>query len=160
MSDWMIWFMLAAVLVILEMATGTLYLLMLGIGLAAGGLVAMSGAAPQWQFLVAASVGAAIIFALSKTKYGKIKRRQTATDPNVNLDVGQTVSIDESQWTGGEGVNTARVMYRGAQWDVELAPGSRATSGSFVIREIRGSRLIVSNPGANIGSEPQNSHSL
>jgi hypothetical protein len=36
-------------------------------------------------------------------------------------------------------------MYRGALWDVELAHGARAHAGQFVIREIRGSRLIVSN---------------
>jgi hypothetical protein len=34
-------------------------------------------------------------------------------------------------------------MYRGALWDVELAPGVTATPGQFVIREVRGSRLIV-----------------
>jgi hypothetical protein len=44
MSDWMIWFMFAGVLVILEIATGTFYLLMLGIGLAAAGLAALGGA--------------------------------------------------------------------------------------------------------------------
>ena len=37
----------------------------------------------------------------------------------------------------------ARVPYRGAQWDVELLPGHHARPGSFVIREIRGSRLLV-----------------
>jgi hypothetical protein len=37
----------------------------------------------------------------------------------------------------------ARVMYRGAMWDVELAPGQAAAPGVFTIREVRGSRLIV-----------------
>ena len=36
-------------------------------------------------------------------------------------------------------------MYRGAQWDVELAPGSAAAAGEFKIVEVRGSRLIVAN---------------
>ncbi|MGH8809870.1 MAG: NfeD family protein, partial [Noviherbaspirillum sp.] len=37
MADWMIWFSLAGILVISEMFSGTFYLLMIGIGLAAGG---------------------------------------------------------------------------------------------------------------------------
>jgi len=38
---------------------------------------------------------------------------------------------------------TARANYRGATWDVELAPGEEAASGEFVIREINANRLIV-----------------
>jgi membrane protein implicated in regulation of membrane protease activity len=147
MSDWMIWFVFAAVLVILEMATGTFYLLMLGIGFAAGGLVALTGAGAEWQFLAAAVVGAAVIFALRKSRYGKMRKIDTARDPNVNLDIGQSVVVDE--WTSiHDGVCRARSMYRGAQWDIELAPGSVARPGSFVIREVRGNRLIVANNGS------------
>jgi membrane protein implicated in regulation of membrane protease activity len=147
MSDWMIWFMLAAVLVALEMATGTLYLLMLGIGLAAGGFVALSGAGPQWQFLVAALVGAAIILGLRKSKFGRMRKTDAARDSNVNLDVGERVAIEE--WmTIPDGVSSARTRYRGALWDIELAQGSVARPGSFIIREVRGNRLIVSNNGS------------
>jgi hypothetical protein len=39
----------------------------------------------------------------------------------------------------------ARVMYRGAMWDVELEAGAAAQPGSFIIREVRGNRLIVAN---------------
>lgn len=154
MSDWMIWFIFAAVLVILEMATGTFYLLMLGIALAAGGLTALSGASAEWQILVAAVVGTAVMFSLRKSKYGKMLKTDAARDPNVNLDIGQRVAVDE--WTTiAEGVSSARVMYRGAQWDIELAQGSIARPGSFIIREVRGNRFIV----ANNGSEPLTSHS-
>ncbi|OGB23480.1 MAG: NfeD family protein [Burkholderiales bacterium RIFCSPLOWO2_02_FULL_57_36] len=154
MSDWIIWFVLAAVLVILEMATGTFYLLMLGVALAAGGIAAWSGFSAEWQLLVAAVVGAAAIFGLRKSRFGKARKIDTAKDPNVNLDVGQTVAIEE--WTSiPDGACTARVMYRGALWNIELAPGSFARPGSFIIREVRGNRLIVSNNG----SEPLTSHS-
>jgi len=147
MSDWMIWFALAALLVILEMATGTFYLLMLGIGMTAGGLAALGGAPAEWQILAAAAVGASVIFALRKSRLGKIRKTDTASDPNVNLDVGQTVVV--SEWkTVQDGISSARVMYRGALWDIELAHGAVARSGSFVIREVRGNRLIVSNNGS------------
>lgn len=155
MSDWMIWFILAAVLVILEMATGTFYLLMLGIALAAGGLTALSGASADWQILVAALVGAAVIFALRKSKYGKMRKIEASRDPNVNLDVGQRILIDE--WTTvADGVSNARTMYRGALWDIELAQGSVAQPGSFIICEVRGNRLIVANHGS--GPLPGHSH--
>ena len=36
-------------------------------------------------------------------------------------------------------------MYRGAQWDVELAHGAIAQPGEFKIAEIRGSRLVLAN---------------
>ena len=40
-------------------------------------------------------------------------------------------------------VGTARAQYRGATWEVELAPGEQPTAGDFVIREIHANRLIV-----------------
>jgi membrane protein implicated in regulation of membrane protease activity len=46
-----------------------------------------------------------------------------------------------AQWQAG----VARVSYRGALWDVELLSGADARPGLFVIREVRGNRLIVSN---------------
>ncbi len=54
------------------------------------------------------------------------------------MDVGQTLQVD--QWAQNR---TARANYRGATWDVELAPGEVAASGEFVIREINANRLIV-----------------
>ena len=56
MTDWMIWFAVACVLVVLEMATGTFYLLMIGIGTAAGGLAALGGMGVPEQCLIAAAV--------------------------------------------------------------------------------------------------------
>lgn len=154
MSDWMIWFMFAGLLVILEMATGTFYLLMLGIGLGAGGLAALAGASMQWQILVAAVVGSFVMLVLRKSRFGKLGKTEAARDPNVNLDVGERIAIQE--WSSiADGSCTARTRYRGADWDVELAPGSVARAGAFVIREVRGNRLIV----ANNGSESQTTDS-
>ena len=63
-------------------------------------------------------------------------------DPNVNLDIGQQGQVPH--WDG----NTARVMYRGALWDVELEAepgiGKAPEAGTYRIREVRGNRLIVS----------------
>jgi membrane protein implicated in regulation of membrane protease activity len=146
MVEWMMWFVLAGVLVILEMFTGTFYLLMIGVGMTAGGVSALMGASGEVQLLVAAVVGVIATYGLRRSKLGKVTRRDVARDPNVNLDIGQHVMVEA--WSGSEGeARTARVTYRGAQWDVELEHGASARPGSFVIREVRGSRLIVGNSG-------------
>jgi membrane protein implicated in regulation of membrane protease activity len=152
MTDWIIWFLVAGVLVMLEMATGTFYLLMIAFGLIAGGLAALAGAGSSMQFIAAAVVGAAVTFALRASRFGKIYKTDSARDPNVNLDIGQTVTVEE--WKSPQdAASTARVAYRGAMWDVELESGGIARPGLFIIREIRGNRLIVANNGTT--SHPQ-----
>jgi membrane protein implicated in regulation of membrane protease activity len=132
------WLAAAGVTVILELFSGTFYLLMIAIGLAAGAVAAWLGASAEVQLLVAAVVGVAATIALRRSRYGRQQQRvQAERDPNVNLDIGQTVNVPA--WQDG----AARVMYRGALWDVELAPGSSAAPGPYTIREVRGSRLIV-----------------
>jgi membrane protein implicated in regulation of membrane protease activity len=138
------WFVLAGALVILEMFTGTFYLLMIGLGLAAGGAAALAGLSLEMQFVVAAVVGSGATFALHNSKYGKLNTTDASRDANVNLDIGETISVPEwSQNAGGHA--SARVMYRGAMWDVDLEAGANAAPGSFIIREVRGNRLIVTN---------------
>ncbi len=143
MMDWAIWLVLAGLAVGVELFTGTFYLLMIAIGLAAGGGVALLGGAPEWQLLVAAAIGFAATGLLRRSRFGKMNKEKAARDPNVILDIGQSVRVD--QWTELDGTPTSRVRYRGAEWDVELAPGNAAQSGQFIIREVRGSRLIVAH---------------
>ena len=139
MADWMNWLVMAGVLVILELFTGTFYLLMIAIGLAVGGAAALLGATLAVQTVAAAVVGVVATFVLRRSKFGTATPGDPACDPNVNLDIGQQVAV--SAWSDG----VARVMYRGAQWDLELAPGARPESGNFKIVEVRGSRLVVNN---------------
>ncbi|HEY8027458.1 MAG TPA: NfeD family protein [Burkholderiaceae bacterium] len=144
MANWMTWLVPAGVLVIMEIFSGTFYLLMVAIGFAAGGLAAWVGFAELTQVIVAAVVGLVATFVLRKSKYGKPHKTNAARDPNVNLDIGQILRIDE--WKNIEGQQyVARVMYRGAMWDVDLEENADPQAGLFTIREIRGSRLIVAN---------------
>ncbi len=141
MADWVVWFVLAGVLVMAEIFTGTFYLLMIGLGLFAGGVVATFGFGHSTQLVTAAVVGIASTYMLRRSKWGKRPTADAARDPNINLDIGQTLTVE--YWEPSAA--TARVSYRGAQWDVQLAEGATAAPGIFTIREIRGSRLIVSN---------------
>ena len=139
MTDWMGWLVGAGILVIAELFTGTFYLLMIAIGLGAGALAAASGASGSVQTFVAAAVGLAATAILHRSRFGRPARTDASRDRNVNLDIGQRVAVAE--WQQGR----ARVMYRGALWDVELGPGALAEAGDFRIVEVRGSRLIVAN---------------
>jgi membrane protein implicated in regulation of membrane protease activity len=142
MTDWMIWFVAVCVLVVLEMASGTFYLLMLAIGVAAGGIAAILDASGVWQCVIAAFVAAVATAALYRSRYGRSGQLAAARNPDVNLDIGQTIMVDE--WReAASAPPRARVPYRGALWDVDLAAGSQPLTGVFVIEEIRGSCLIV-----------------
>ncbi|HYD81416.1 MAG TPA: NfeD family protein [Paucimonas sp.] len=140
MTEWMLWSALAGIAVIFELFTGTFYLLMIAIGFMVGGVAAWLGLSSSTQLIVAGIVGVVAIYALRHSRFGKRleSAAEPARDPNVNLDIGQALTIE--QWNG----DAARVMYRGAMWDVGLAEGEVAQPGSFVIREVRGNRLIVS----------------
>jgi membrane protein implicated in regulation of membrane protease activity len=143
-NDWMIWMALAGGAVIVEMFTGTFYLLMLAIGLAAGGLAAVSGANTPMQFLIASLIGVVATYMLRRSRIGNTSHIDAARDPNINLDIGQTMTVSAWQSSGSD-TYIARALYRGALWDVELQNGAVARPGQFIIREVKGSRLIVSN---------------
>lgn len=137
MADWINWLVAAGVLVVLELFTGTFYLLMIAIGLGFGALAALGGMSVPLQTIVAAVVGVAATGLLHRSRLGRPARGNPARDPNVNIDIGQHVTVD--QWKDGK----ARVMYRGALWDVELGQGAHPHAGVFKIVEVQGSRLIV-----------------
>lgn len=137
MADWIYWLVAGGVLVVLELFTGTFYLLMIAIGLGFGALAALAGFSTPAQTVAAAVVGVLATGLLHRSRLGRPVRGDAGRDPNVNIDIGQSLTVDE--WRDGK----ARVMYRGALWDVELAPGSIAQAGNFRIVEVQGSRLIV-----------------
>lgn len=139
MTDLTGWLVLAGVLVVFELLTGTFYVLMIAIGMAFGAIAAMLGLSLPAQILVAAVVGVIATGILHRSRFGRPLRQDASRDPNVNIDIGQSVQVET--WKDGK----ARVMYRGAQWDVDLAPGAIASAGSFKIVEVRGSRLVLSN---------------
>jgi membrane protein implicated in regulation of membrane protease activity len=137
MSDWSYWLIGAGALIVAELFIGTFYLLMIALGLLAGALAAWLGASGALQTLVAALVGIAATVLLRRSRYARPGRGQAANDPSVNLDIGGRVTV--TQWNE----RRARVMYRGALWDVELVPGSDPAPGDYRIVEVDGNRLIV-----------------
>ncbi|MES2015440.1 MAG: NfeD family protein [Pseudomonadota bacterium] len=139
MNEWMIWLVLTGILVAFELFTGTFYVLMIAIGMAFGAIAAMLGMNTPTQIVIAAVVGVLATGMLHRSRFGRPLKQDAARDRNVNLDIGEQVHVET--WTDGK----ARVMYRGALWDIDLAHGAHANAGNFKIVEVQGSRLVVAN---------------
>lgn len=139
-----LWFGVAGLTMVLELASGTFYLLMVALGMVAGGVAAVFRVEWPLQWVVAAVVAGVAVWLLRRSRFGRRGiKADAAADPNTNLDIGQQLRIEVWQRDG-----RARAMYRGAEWDVELLPGELPNAGWFVIREVRGSRLYVANVAA------------
>ena len=142
MSEWIAWLVVAGVLIVMELFSGTFYLLMIAFGLCGGALVAWFGLGLLTQIITAAVVGSVGILLLRRSGVGQQTSVVTSRDPNVNLDIGQ--SLEVSKWSAaGQGTFSARALHRGAQWDVICISQADPKPGRFVIIEIEGSRLIV-----------------
>ncbi|HYF60449.1 MAG TPA: NfeD family protein [Burkholderiaceae bacterium] len=135
------WWLLALALGILELLSGTFYLLVLGAGCAAAGVVAAAGGALWAQFACAAVVTLAGAAAVRRTRAGAPSALDAGRNPDVVADVGERVRVEA--WAEDR---RARVQYRGTQWTAELAPGEPAAPGDYVIREVAGNRLILARP--------------
>ena len=135
MAIYVYWFLLALVLFGLEMATGTFYLLMLAIAMAVGGIAALLAFGLPAQFGFAALAGVIATFILRRWKGGRSRNAASQS-----LDTGQPVRILSWREDG-----TARVFYRGAEWDAELEAADSGHEGAFYIKAMRGSVLVLTN---------------
>ncbi len=133
------WWVMAGAVVAAELATGTFYLLMIALGLAAGAVAAHLGFSPAWQISWAAIVGVA---ATALWHWRRMKRPRSAIvheNRDVNLDIGQQVQVDA--WSADR---TTRVNYRGSMWTARLAPGAVPNPGLHVVSAVEGNWLVLS----------------
>ena len=138
MSDSTLWWLLAGAAVALELFTGTFYLLMLAVGMAAAAVAAHAGAGTAMQLVVAALLGSAAVVGWYLIKKRRPSDPSARAMRSVNLDVGELIQVEEWLPDG-----TASVKYRGAQWTVIQRPGNPPTPGSYRVAELVGSRLLV-----------------
>lgn len=138
MAQSTLWWLLAGSAVVVELFTGTFYLLMLAIGLGAGALAAHAGLGTSAQLVTAAVIGSAAVIGWNR----HTRRRPGDPSPrslrSVNLDIGEIVQIDAWQADG-----TATVRYRGASWTAIHRPGATPQTGPHRVAELVGSRLLV-----------------
>jgi membrane protein implicated in regulation of membrane protease activity len=138
MAESTVWWLLAGAAVAVELVTGTFYLLMAAIGLAAGALAAHAGLGITWQLVGAAVVGSAALGGLHLLRGRRPQEPPARSNRDVNLDIGEAVQV--ADWLPD---GTSTVRYRGATWAVEAAPGVPRLPGTYRVREVVGNRLVV-----------------
>ena len=133
MAPYIYWFVLAFGLLALEMATGTFYMLMLAIAVAIGGVAALLGTSLPIQITLTALAGIIGIVILCRMRSGH------PTDAaSQSLDTGQPVQLVAWREDG-----SARVYYRGAEWDAEPESADMPREGALYIKGIHGSKLVL-----------------
>jgi len=108
MEEDFLWAILGLTLVIVELLTGTFYLLVLGVAAFGAALAAWLGQGFPVQAVVAAAIAAAGCYGVH------LYREKNATGQMAPVDSGQPASFEN--WVD-QGARLARVSYRGASWD-------------------------------------------
>lgn len=145
MDEATIWWVLGGLLVAVELATGTFYLLMLALGAAAGAVAAMLGAAMSAQLAVAALVGGAFAggWHFKRRRQAALAAASGAVDDPIQaMDVGQLVTV--TQWAAD---GSTRVSHRGSPWTARLQhalpDGDIAATGIYRICHMDGNTLFI-----------------
>ena len=133
-----VWWIVTGVLVAVELATGSFYLLMLALGAAAAAIAAHIGLGVNAQLVIAAIVGAGAVAAWHLKRRREPAGLAAAENRDVNLDIGETVQV--SDW---DAQGSGSTQYRGARWQVRFIGTGTAQSGRFVIRRVEANRLFV-----------------
>lgn len=133
-----VWWALAGIgLIIVEMLSGTLVLLVLGVAAFAGAAAGWLGYSFWVQALAAAALGALGMIVLSS-----VKKKSSGDKGNASLDIGHTVILDS--WVS-EADGIAKVRYRNATWDAKVV-GHHTPGGTvFYISAMDGSTLHISS---------------
>jgi membrane protein implicated in regulation of membrane protease activity len=123
MEHWLAWGVLGLALVIVELLTGTFYLLMLGV--AAFGAAACAGLG--FEFAVQAVV--ACVFAAAGSYAVHAYRARNRAGQMPPIDAGMPASFES--WIDS-GARLARVRYRGASWDARVEGAESLEPGTTV----------------------------
>ena len=135
MQAYVVWWVLAAVLVGVELTSGTFYLLVYGLAAAAAGVAAWLGAGTLAQLVTAGAIAVLGTLALRHWKRSTGHPESTVQD----MDIGQSVQVEF--WQDGHG----QAKYRGALWDAEAESAGVDTTRPLIIRAVRGNTLILGN---------------
>jgi membrane protein implicated in regulation of membrane protease activity len=135
MDAYVYWFLLCLVLLGIEMVSGTFYLLVVAIAAAVAGMSALLGMAMVGQMILSALTGIAGILILRNSI-----RNQVTDAANFSIDIGQPVRI--IKWNGDR---SARVNYRGTEWDAQLESPETPSDVTLYIASMQGSSLVLTH---------------
>jgi membrane protein implicated in regulation of membrane protease activity len=134
------WLVAGIVLIVAELASGTFYLLVLGVAALIAAAVAYAGAGFVAQVGVAGAIAIAGVFWI------RARKQALAVQAMPSLDVGQPVTLDS--WVNRDD-RRARVKYRDALWDAIVEGEFRGEAGEvFYIRAVAGNTLRVAKQKA------------
>lgn len=132
----MLWWIAAGFVVGAELLTGTVYLLLLSIGMAVAGLSARMGAPLPSQMLVCAVVGGV---AMALLWWWRLRTSRSRPATEFDLDIGHRVKVTRWQPDG-----LATVHYRGAPWQAYWQGDGRPPGpGEYAIVAVDGARLVL-----------------
>ena len=138
MADSTMWWLVAGACVALELVTGTFYLLMLATGFVAAAVATYLGVGTTGQILTAALVGGGAVAVWYAVRSRRPKGLPAEANPDVNLDIGETLAVDTWNPDG-----TASVHYRGARWTVVQRGTAPPVAGLHRVVAVVGNRLMV-----------------
>lgn len=123
MEAHLLWLLLGLALVIVELISGTFYLLVLGVAAFGGGIAAWLGATFPAQVIatsVVAGIGVYFVHAY---------RARNAAQQMAPIDAGQPANFES--WVD-QPAGLARVRYRGASWDARLEDAAAPQPGAVL----------------------------
>jgi membrane protein implicated in regulation of membrane protease activity len=123
MDGYLIWLLAGLALVIVELLTGTFYLLVLGVAAFGAGAVAWFGGGFALQSITAAALALAGAYLVHAYRARNVARQMTP------IDAGQPANFES--WVD-QGAGLARVRYRGASWDARLEAGESPQPGALL----------------------------
>lgn len=137
-ADPTFWWLLAGACIVLELVTGTFYLLMLALGFVAAALAAYAGLALAGQIATAAIAGGGAVAIWYAVRSARGRQAAAGDNPDLNLDIGETLAVDSWNPDG-----TASVHYRGARWTVVQRAAQPPVAGLYRVVGVVGNRLMV-----------------
>ena len=136
MEEDLAWAIIGLALVIIELLTGTFYLLVLGIAAFGAALAAWLGQGFPVQVVVAAAIAALGCYGVH------VYRARNMTRQMPQVDAGQPANFET--WVD-RGARLARVSYRGASWDALVEGEESPEAGAILyVLATHGNTLKVS----------------
>lgn len=123
MDEDFLWAILGLTLVIVELLSGTFYLLMLGLAAFGAAIAAWMGQGFGVQAVVAAVIAAAGCYGVHVYRAKNVKGQMAP------IDAGQPASFES--WVD-RGARLARVRYRGASWDALVDGDASPDAGALL----------------------------
>ncbi|HUN69868.1 MAG TPA: hypothetical protein VMU46_13795 [Burkholderiales bacterium] len=135
MEEDLAWAVIGLVLVIVELLTGTFYLLVLGVAAFGAALAAYLGQAFPVQAIVGTAIAAVGCYGVH------LYHARSATRKMAQVDAGLPASFES--WVD-KGARLARVRYRGTQWDALVEGDALPEAGAMLyVTSTHGNTLKV-----------------